>query len=107
MQTIRTIQSALFHCLLDGGGGVRILYYKKLRTNNVRHMDRFCRTLVSFKLSVRSIVPLINTLDNYQICKLGILNVFIVQAPGLQSRSLEWQCGYIQGTLTEGKVQYS
>jgi len=66
-------------------------------------MDTFCCKLVSFTLSVTSTVALINTLDNYQICKLGILNVFIVQAPGLQSRSLEWQCGYIQGTLIEGE----
>ena len=65
----------------------RSLYYKTSRIRNLREMDRYQSKLVTFVLD-KYTLAWTNTLAYYGVRRLRIHNVFIVQAPGVESLSL-------------------
>jgi hypothetical protein len=56
------------------------LYYKTLRTRNLRKIDRFCTKLVTFDCDKYTSLNK-KTLVYYGVCRLRIHKVFIAQAP--------------------------
>ncbi len=74
----------------------RGLYYKTLRTHNIRQVDRFRSKLVYFILSATSSLLLTNILAYYGIRSFRIHNVFIAQAPDLNKNDVIQGGGAVQ-----------